>query len=221
MLLTNIKKKLEKVAYKDREYKVFGSEKHKYKSTKVSLDEIVALENKLVAKLPEEFKVFLLEIGYGAGPYYGIGSLQEIRGEFDSLKSDFKEDFNIEIKPSNPFPFSDIKQVKEGIKFCGIDVSVYNYEGNCLYPTDGSIAICYQGCTAWTVLITGGNLTGNVWDVACYLGFDGMWEPSRRPPGIVGFDRKVKPLDKLKPLPTFLEWYEGWLDRCLLDLDTC
>jgi hypothetical protein len=69
--------------------------------------------------------------------------------------------------------------------------------------------------------VTAGRAAGTVWDVACYEGDEGEYVPSRRAPGLLLTRSEFAALPTLPPLPnppTFLEWYEGWLTRCLTDL---
>ena len=68
-----------------------------------------------------------------------------------------------------------------------------------------------------TALVTAGEFVGTVWDVACYQGWDGWWVPARRAPGILG-RKHHKPLPDLTSPPTFLQWYEAWVERVEVDV---
>ena len=91
-----------------------------------------------------------------------------------------KDICNIEISPAKPFPFnqSDIKNLNRKIArgeksdFAGTLVI------ESFYPVDGCIPICHQGCTYWFWLVVTGELKGSVWDVANFVGSEGLWKPS-------------------------------------------
>jgi hypothetical protein len=51
---------------------VFGADLHRYENHPVPEDVLTDLETKMGCELPEEFRAFLSEIGWGAGPYYGL-----------------------------------------------------------------------------------------------------------------------------------------------------
>ena len=64
----------------DRQYKVFGAERHKYRlNPTVSPEEVARFEAKYHVKLPEEYVFFLTQVGNGgAGPYYGLYPLETV-----------------------------------------------------------------------------------------------------------------------------------------------
>lgn len=69
----------------DAGWKVFGAERHQYRwNPPALLSEVEALEKTLGVTLPEEYRNFLLQAGNGgAGPAYGLFSVQEIPGWMD------------------------------------------------------------------------------------------------------------------------------------------
>ena len=78
--------------------------------------------------------------------------------------------------------------------------------------------LCHQGCTYWTLLVVTGECAGCVWDVANYTRDEGLFVPSSRPTGCLS---KAKgSLPPLPNLPTFTEWYWGWVERATVDLTT-
>jgi hypothetical protein len=179
--LEDIKDKLKELKEKDTKYRIYGSETHNYKSVRVSEDEISYLEEvDLGVKLPEEFRLFLKEIGYGAGPGHGIFGLGEISQRINEIRIDYPD-----YKPAKPF--SD-----KG--------NVWSYCGRPDF-SDGSIPICdvnVEYCNCVIHLVTCGSLLGTVW---VYINGDELID-SADP----------------KPLPTFFQWYECWLDDSLFSL---
>jgi hypothetical protein len=55
-----------------RRRRVFGADQHGYRSSPVSLADVQDLEEYAGTALPDDFRQFLLNVGSGAGPYYGI-----------------------------------------------------------------------------------------------------------------------------------------------------
>lgn len=64
----------------DRQYKVFGAERHKYRlNPTVSPEEVAHFEANYHVKLPKEYAFFLTQVGNGgAGPYYGLYPLEKL-----------------------------------------------------------------------------------------------------------------------------------------------
>ena len=84
-----IKNLVEMAGKKDAGYKVFGSAKHKYRLNPViTLDAVHQFENQHHLTLPEEYVFFLTKVGNGgAGPYYGLYSLEELERHTEYLGS--------------------------------------------------------------------------------------------------------------------------------------
>ena len=211
-----IKKNLDRIASIDKKNRVFGAYGHQYKSYHLSNNEIESFEAELGVRLPEDYRQFLQEIGYGAGPYYGLNSPQvivcdlndtAIYGEHHGLKD-----------PSRPFPFN-----REDARECFKIMSewreaIFTADS----PTNGCIPLCDEGCGYHTFLVTAGELTDSLWshnidsedeDNPCLK----HWNLAPRPPGILGLRKPpdVPPWHPtLSPFPTYLEWYNAWRDRC-------
>lgn len=75
--LDRVKQKLSLAREADRDFQVFGSDHHQYQVNKpITKEEIEKFEKTNGITLPEDFALFLTEIGNGgAGPYYGIYKL--------------------------------------------------------------------------------------------------------------------------------------------------
>ncbi len=84
-----IKKQLEKAKAKDSDLEISGAHSHKYELRKpVSREKMEAFERKYGFCLPEEYRDFLLFAGDGgAGPYFGVYSLDEVERELGSERS--------------------------------------------------------------------------------------------------------------------------------------
>lgn len=188
----------------DADRRIFGADSHGYFLTRVPGHELDAFEDCLGTCLPEPFRAFLAEIGYGAGPYYGLLSPAEILRELD--------DFNVAPgAPGRPFPIG----TKDD---AGVFFGPSRQGGPLLdWPTTGLIPLSYQGETSWSVLVTSGIFTGTVWDVIVLEGIVAECRPGVRPPGLPG--EAGDGLPPLKRPPTFDQWYRGWLVRAFADFE--
>lgn len=215
--ISSVSQRLDSLRQLDRGLKVFGADTHRYVTHRVSERELSRMEQWCGVSLPGAFRSHLASIGYGVGPYYGIWSPAAIRKELDALCSDYQSEVGPSPSPSRPFPYSisDAQKIDErkasGEKEPWITST---------WPIDGCIPICHQGCTFWTVLVVNGECAGRVWDVANYVGYEGLWLPSRRPTGKTLFRKDLKLLPALPSPPTFDEWFMDWIERATTDLST-
>jgi hypothetical protein len=203
----------------DKKLLVFGSETHQYKSYPQSNDEIESFESKLGIRLPEDYRQFLQEIGYGAGPYYGLYSLER---SLSVLLSDQGEQETWPPKPSQPFPISR-KYAEEQFRLMSEKKAVVF---NIFWPADGCIPICHEGCSGWHYLVTAGDLVGTVWSRSTpvwnpYHPIDEDWTIAPQPSSGLLYSYIYAPLwhTPRSPIPTFLDWYRTWLDQCLSDFE--
>ncbi len=217
--LYDLKRKLTSVELHEWRLQVFGSGVHLYKSHAISNAELERFEAELHVRLPADYRKFLEVVGYGAGPYYGLLSPDQI---LDEVRwSDCWDDTPPE--PSRPFPFSR-EQAEECWRIMGEGREAIFPAPT--WPVDGCVPICDEGCTFYTLIVTAGDLTGSVWssdmnpidnddDDENHLLYTYNLAP--RPPGaLLRLTSCWEPA--LSPLPTFLEWYNAWLDQCLSDL---
>jgi hypothetical protein len=218
--IEDIKNKLERLKTLDRNFTVFGACQHQYISFPLSRDEIADLESQIGVRLPEDYRIFLKEIGCGAGPYYGLYSPQDI-------VADLQEQHFCEVEhrlpdPNQPFPFT-CEQAQECFQIMEEERPAYIGAD---WPTDGCIPICQEGCGYSTFLVTAGELTGSLWshnpdwddEDDLYLE---VWNLVPKPPSILKLHQHPDDYwhKALSPFPTFLEWYNAWLDQCLSDFD--
>jgi len=217
--LEKIKHKLDRLKALDRRLQVFGAVLHQYKSYPLPPDEILNLEEKLGVRLPEDYRRFLQEIGYGVGPYFGLFSPKEILSEL------FEEDCGGKSsawppKPGQAFPVSQTyiedcirKKDKPWVKFL---VS---------WPTKGCIPICHEGDIGWHYLVTAGELIGTVVsrcsaEFSPYYILEEDWSLVPFPPSVLDLHSpSAEPMwgSGVLHLPTFFDWYNAWLDLSISD----
>lgn len=85
---------IRQAAKADKDFQVFGAQKHQYRlNPVVSPAQIKAFEQKYHVQLPEEYVFFLTHVGNGgAGPYYGLYSLEQLAVYTEKLQDYTEED---------------------------------------------------------------------------------------------------------------------------------
>ena len=198
----------------DAGLKVFGSNLHRYALHTLSERGVKRFESDLGVSLPRAYREHLLKVGYGAGPYYGLFSPRQVMNEL-ACDEEYVRDFGCRPNPAGEFPFTR----EDATRICrSVEAGEEEPWGKATYPSHGTIPIAHQGCTYWTMLVTSGALRGCVWSAACYVGYDGLWMPSRRPPTLHTRDAPSCNLTTLPDLPTFDEWFDSWVEAALLDV---
>jgi len=85
--LNQVKTKLEKIRSQDVKLEGFGARAHKYRLNPPVLDEQLRyFEETHQITLPEDYRVFLAQVGNGsAGPYYGLMGLENCLDHVDNI----------------------------------------------------------------------------------------------------------------------------------------
>jgi len=218
----DIKDKLARLRQRDSECMLFGSKKHRYESTVIPENEIAAFERDLKHELPKEYRDYLMHIGFGAGPGYGLYSLDAIKKNyryFLNKNAEFDEEEDVgygeiarfsDLKRSHLEMFVD-KKIKQ-------NPSSLSYIAPRVLSVEGGVVISQDGCTYYHVLVTRGEMTGTIWDVSFENEFSAIpkgvfyqsgGELTVRNGVIVRNGGEIKH----RPEPfTFLEWMHHWLD---------
>jgi hypothetical protein len=207
---------LAELSRRDPRRQVFGASQHQYHSRPVPEQELLQVEAELGVALPPEYRDFMLLIGRGAGPYYGlwgpVGSANELRNQSENwTKYGGKP-----IRASAPFPFTAADLRELDAKRVAVGEPVFAEHA---WPCDGCMPICDQGCAYSSVLVLAGEFAGSVFNLNNPGYSEGEWLPAWRPPGL--WERGTPAPRELPPLPqppTFNEWVYGWIERCLADL---
>ena len=189
---------------------------HQYRSTTVEEAEVRRLEAELRVPLPAEYREFLLSVGSGAGPYYGVWGPAKAMSELRGLAQEYEAEEGKAVSPAAAFPLTaEDLQCIESRFAAGVEAVWVERD----WPCDGCLPICEQGCTFYTVLGLTGKFAGRVFDLNNAVGYCGEWLPARRPPGWWEFGMPhPRELPRLPSPPTFGEWFAGWVERCLVDL---
>ena len=214
-LLQDIQRKVAALKQRPRSSEIFGAEKHRFRLRPHSSEELALLELRVGVKLPDCYRQLLTEVGSGAGPYYGVYSADELLQNYARLQTYLDE---VQPKPNSAKDFVFHRHDAAEVELRLLARAQQPWL-SAPWPTDGCVPICFQGCQYWTALVTAGDFTGTVWDVACYEGWDGQWIPARRAPGILAL-KTITKLPELSSPPGLIEWYEAWLERVETDLTT-
>lgn len=191
----DVVKALEAAAEIDKDFKLFGASKHKYRlNAPVSVDFVRAAEEKYSFTLPEDYFRFITEIGDGgAGEDYGLYSFEEfitkdkypaVEKERQSLKLPFK------IRPMTEEDKEDSALAEgyfeENREKCFFDARSTDDDFDGF--TGGFLVIMTRGCQYDVGLALNGEHRGQVFDID----YEG---------------------DFVLIANSFEEFYQSWLDK--------
>lgn len=150
--LAQLQKMLEQARQADPEYKQFGANAHKYQlNPPASLQAVEAFEQQIGCTLPEAYRNFLLQAGNGgAGPFYGLFSLEQAQGWLDW--------------PLDPAETPYLRPDAEAVELRDLQDEDYNWRRGCL-------PIGSQGDTYFTYLLIAGPHRGRV----VYVEYELSW----------------------------------------------
>ncbi|MEG4089545.1 SMI1/KNR4 family protein [Microcoleus sp. Pol12B4] len=132
---------LERLRQADKNLRVFGTNFHQYKQGPTLAEaELQSFEQEHQVKLPEDYRLFLKEIGNGgAGPFYGLEPLEEA-AQYRDL--------------SKPFPFTKATDFYS-------DEELEPWGDRDEYP--GVLELCHQGCAIYCYLVVNGPAYSTIW----------------------------------------------------------
>lgn len=148
----------------DTRFRVFGAESHRYVMRPVLSEQALReFESARGVRLPDDYRLFLREVGDGAaGPSYGLQSL---------------ETASKHNTPGEPFPFvqpADLGVVDElagwrrhkdgSLYLAGDAVDQWRDDGEA-----GVLEICDHGCAIYSYLVVAGPSRGVMWEGSDYL----------------------------------------------------
>lgn len=194
---------------------VFGAEAHEFLlNPPLSEEAVREFESTHRAKLPEEYRTFLMQVGNGgAGPYYGLFKLGEVDDGWEHAP--WTENDGLVGTLAEPFPYSEpwndltgapeFDQTKKSDPewLTEYERQLDTFQSAYWNSThvNGAIPICHLGCALRQWLVVTGPESGHVW---CDFRADrGGLLPLQE-----GGRKRV----------TFLQWYRVWLDEALSEL---
>jgi hypothetical protein len=196
-----VKEKLHQLKCADINFEFFGSNGRKYTFAPVLTEnEIVAFENKHNITIPEEYRLFIKEIGNGGvGPFYGLLSLEDNEDQTVNL------DFDFPFVSEAPLSLEKYREYDERIEIAfqtgnaSEEESLWDLKNSLLdrdyqNATKGVTFLCHEGCGMFNVLILRGKEKGTVW-----------WFNFSDEVGVMPILHNGKGV-------SFFDWYEIWLD---------
>ena len=161
-----LKSLVTQVGARDPSHLIFGADRHKYKlNPPASPEQVRRFEEKHNLLLPEEYKFFLTQIGNGgAGPYYGLYSLEEAERYTEYLET--TQTAAKQKDEEVPAPaFIDRRMTPEdwAVRMEELDnCSDDEYDSLMYKLCAGMLVIGTQGCTYDTVLMCRGSERGKI-----------------------------------------------------------
>ncbi len=203
-----VRERVAAIASAEASQKVFGTSGHRFVLHPVlAAAELVDLEQVIGARLPEEYRAFLLEVGNGgAGPGYGIERVERTTDGWQWTGHGVTTAAKLGV-PFQPFDQQvyaehDAKRPVEsdfpdhGSFMEASRAWVQRFDDLHDEETFGAIALSHQGCGYYWLLVVSGPEPGTVWD------------DSR------AADMPLSPLtDPAGQRLTFERWYLDWLTR--------
>lgn len=183
--------------------RVFGASDHRFiLNAPLTHAELSKFEIDHGARLPDEYRTFLLRVGNGgAGPFYGLFRLGEMDDSYDhkawsdSFVGDLAKPFphHIAWNDLSKYPADDVDSEQFDDQRNAFEEAYWSSR-----LMNGAIPICHHGCALRSWLVVTGQEAGQIWqDKRADLG------------GILpAVARDGKRL-------TFLRWYREWLDEAL------
>ena len=154
-------------------------------------------------RLPDACRTFPQRIGYRAGPYFGIWSLEETGTEVADLQQERREEEGVEIDLGEPFPFTRDDLVRCQTRKVNGEERPWLTE---TWPCPGCIPMCHQGCVGYSSIVVSAEHLVAVLDVAPVVALGGQIRPATEPPGIDALGFRSRELPTLPVPPTFEEW---------------
>lgn len=206
------------LALLDTSRRIFGARStvpgwgHGYEPHPVASEDLAAFESWSGGQLPADYRRYLLTVGFGPGPYYGLMSFKQVNDELKIISEDNAEEFGTSGRPGDPFTLD--------AELTAAMASNANADTRIAGPRSpaGFMPICSQGCEFLTVMVTSGPHAGRVFTATAFATVGSTWVPAGRPPGVVEYRQPNRTLPGFPLWPTFSQWVDGWLDQCFADL---
>lgn len=198
--IKRIKEKLTQLRERDTKLWVTEADRHKYQLSPPLSEEVIAnWEARAQVKLPEEYRLFIGELGEGpAGPGLGMQKLTEM-----NLTPDLKEPFPL-VEPFLGVGWIDTSKLDSEQEWEAYKKFLAEWEK---IPDGGSLLLTHYGCDIYGGLVLNGKYCGEIW----------IWESNS--PSYCPFGYAVhlhapeqEPRADLPKHFTFFQWYEHWLD---------
>ena len=204
--------KLSKLRNLDLTREIHGAKLHKYQCKLLSSAAVDNLEQYVGFALPNDYREWLLTVGIGAGPDYGLLAPGAIIENIQDIEQ--QDGFGGDVEDVSHITEESIRIFLDKIVETELRIGrqLRNLSGHTITANSfrGALPISHQGCNGWSYLILSGRWRGFVFGECCDIigkpgtAAAGFWPTGVREPG----GQRTAPF-------TFLEWVEDWLDKSL------
>lgn len=194
--------KLEALKSRDRSLQVFGASTHNYECIAVPEDDIIDLEARIGVALPGDYRSWLAQVGYGAGPHYGLFSPRQVASELRYGELGTGGD----IPDAASLSADDVGRYLRVVQAAGTHVGARITTNSFV----AALPVNHQGCGGYTHILTSGELRGSMFGEcgdligAPWTATAAFW------PEAIGLDTEIR----RQPL-SFFGWFEHWLETSL------
>lgn len=212
-LIERLHQKLTTVRNLDKKLALFGAGSpsgHGYRVHTIVSDQIVAKEVELGFALPEEYRDWLLRVGWGAGPDYGLLSLEKV---FAPPYIDDEAGIGGEVENAAEITLAHIAAIQNKWEATGANSAL----GISVNSDRHLLIISESGCGAYTCIVTHGPMRGKVFGLTSEIVEPQTALCALMPEGVYTWSLKEQGRSDLLVNPHrlfgFFDWYEDWLDR--------
>ena len=204
--IERIKEKLTELRERDTKLWVADANMHEYQLSPPLSEEVIAnWEARAEVKLPEEYRLFLRELGEGsAGPGFGMRKLTET-----NLTPYLKEPFPL-VEPFLGLESIDTSKLDREQEWEAYKKFAAEWDK---IPHGGILFLTDYGCDIYGGLVLNGKYRGQIW-------ISESNSPSYSPFGysVHLHDPDQEPRADIPKHFTFYQWYEHWLDGALTEV---
>jgi len=194
--------KLQRLRKRDTLRIVFGAAGHDYASTRATEAELLALETHVGAALPEDYRVWLREVGYGAGPGYGLLSTRDAMAE---LRLDQRGSGG-DVDSADLISDAHIRRYASAVSTAGTHIGI----GITSNTFAGALPISHQGCGNYSHIMLAGHFRGAIFGEAGEL----IGEPWTAAAAFWPEPQLRGPTSDHHPA-SFLQWMDRWIEVSL------
>jgi hypothetical protein len=181
---------------------------------RIASDQVAAKEAELGFSLPEEYRDWLLNVGWGAGPDYGLFPLEKV---FAPPYIDDEPGSDGEVENAAEITLSHIAAIQNKWESTGTNSAL----GISVNSDQHLLIISESGCGAYTCILTHGPMRGKVFGLSSEIVEPRTALCALIPEGVFSWSRKERGRGDLRVNPHklygFFDWYEDWLDRAAVE----
>jgi hypothetical protein len=166
--IERLSNKLELLQKADRKLEVFGAGKpygHEYRLCQASTADLEAIEKKAGQPLPEEYRAWVMQVGFGAGPYYGLLSPAKIPLPHDVVTLMERSEAHGGDLPSVKYlTTADVRGIADKWSQAGRAEHGISCDSD-----EGLLPITDEGCGGYSCIAVSGELVGRMFGTSMEL----------------------------------------------------